>query len=66
MSRSRAAGVDLLGQVLDGEVAVGEQQHARAQAAEQPWRVADLADGERAEDRVDDGAGTTGHDRDQA
>jgi hypothetical protein len=58
--------VDLLDQIADGEVPVGEEQHAGFQAAEQGWCVADFADGDRAEDRVDDGAGSAGHDRDQA
>jgi hypothetical protein len=58
--------VDLLGQFPDGEVTVGQQQHARPQTPEQSRRVTDLADGERSEDCVDDGSGTTRHDRDES
>jgi hypothetical protein len=52
-------------EVAGGEVAVGQHEHARPQAAQQLRSVGGLPAGDRAEDRVDEGAGAAGHQRQQ-
>ena len=56
---------DLGGQGAGGEVAVGQHDHARPQAAQQRRSVGGLPAGGRAEHRVDEGAGAAGHQRQQ-
>jgi site-specific DNA recombinase len=56
-----AGGGDLVNQAGNGEVAVGQQQHSRPQAAEQAWRIAELAGAVGAEHSAEDGARAAGH-----